>query len=124
MYLLDTSAWIEFFIKSQEGEKVRRILHERSCYTSVASLAEIANWSMKKGVDGDRLSGYAQKLTQIVGLTPEIAFLAGELNFQRKKTVKNWGMMDSFILATSQLFSLRILTKDRHFQGLPNVELL
>ena len=54
----------------------------------------------------------------------EIIVSAGKLNYERKKIVKNWGMLDSFILATAQVYDLKILTKDSHFKDLPNIQLL
>lgn len=124
MFLLDTSAWIEFFVKSEMGTKVRKYLEEGNCYTSVASVAEISNWAAKQNIDGKRLMGYVMGLSRMLDLTLEISFLAGELNFQRKKTEERWGMMDSFVLATSRISNLKILTKDSHFKDLQSVEIL
>ena len=122
--LLDTSAWIEFFIKSEEGKKVNKLLESDSCFTVMTSIAEIYNWAWKENRYPEKLIGYVKSLTQLIDLTENIASRAGELNFQRKKIEKNWGMLDSFILAVAQIYNLKILTKDRHFKDLPNVELL
>ncbi len=124
MYLLDTSAWIEFFIKSAKGEKVKRHLETKNCYTSIVSVSEISNWAIKNKLDGRELTKHVMGLTQVLDLNVKVAFLAGELNFQRKHINKNWGMLDSFILSTSQIYNLRILTKDMHFSDLQNAEIL
>jgi predicted nucleic acid-binding protein len=60
----------------------------------------------------------------ILNLNEAIAIFAGKLNFERKKNVKNWGMIDSIILATAQIYNLKILTKDSGFRDLPNAEIL
>jgi predicted nucleic acid-binding protein len=65
-----------------------------------------------------------KKVSGVLDLDENIITLAGRLNFERKKMVRNWGMMDSFILATSLLFNLKILTKDLQFKDLKNVEIL
>lgn len=122
--LLDTSAWIEFFIKSPQGEKVKEYLKNENCYTNMTSLAEISNWASKQNKNPEELIIFVKTLTQLVELSETISSKAGELNFQRKKVESNWGMLDSFILATAQIYNLNILTKDRHFKDLPNVELL
>ncbi|MBI2583827.1 MAG: PIN domain-containing protein [Candidatus Aenigmarchaeota archaeon] len=122
--LLDTSAWIELFIKSGKGERVRERLKRESCYTSIISMAETANWAEKQNLDGKELVKLITELSQILHLTSDIAFLAGELNFKRKKTEKKWGMMDSLILATAQVYGLKILTKDPQFMDLPDAEIL
>lgn len=124
MLLIDTSAWIEFFLKSNRGERVKHYLKTKSCYTSIVSIAEISNWAIKQKLDGRELVRYVIELTQLIGLNLKTVFLAGELNFQRKKIERDWGMMDSIILATAQIYNLKVLTKDSQFKDLPNVEIL
>ena len=122
--LLDTSAWIEFFIGSPEGRQVRKVLEEQDCYTCISSLAEITNWAIKEEADALYLIKTVKQLSTIIAIDEDTAVLAGRLNNERKKTVRKWGMLDSFILATGTLYGLKILTKDRDFMGLPDVETL
>ena len=122
--ILDTSAWIEFFIKSKKGELVKEILKKGECYTSIVSISEISNWALRENKDGKEITEFVIKTTEIININNEISFLAGELNFKRKKKVKNWGMLDSFILATALIYSFTILTKDSHFKDLENVHIL
>lgn len=124
MLLLDTSAWIEFFIKSEQGKLVKEYLEKEQCFTSVVSIAEIADWASRQKLDKPKLLKYVINLSQILELNLKTAHLSGLLNFERKKTEKNWGIVDSIILATSQFYDIEILTKDRHFKDLPNVILL
>ena len=42
----------------------------------------------------------------------------------RLEIVKNWGMLDSFIVATSLFYNLKILTKDSQFKDLADAEML
>ena len=79
---------------------------------------------MRENLNGKDLIKFIINSSKISDLNFEISFLAGELNFQRKKIVKNWGMIDSLILATSLIYGLKILTKDSHFRSLENVEIL
>src|SRR3989344_2876516 len=104
--LFDTSAWVEFFIKSEKGELVKNILKTEECHTSIVSLAEISNWALRENQDGKELVKFISFSSKILNLNAEISFLAGELNFNRKKIIKNWGMADSLILSTSLFYSL------------------
>ncbi len=122
--ILDTSAWIEFFIKSKKGELVKEILKKGECYTSIVSISEISNWALRENKDGKEITEFVIKTTEIININNEISFLAGELSYKRKQKVKNWGMLDSFILATALIYSFTILTKDSHFKDLENVQLL
>ncbi len=122
--ILDTSAWIEFFVKSDKGLKVKDALNRERCYTSIVTISEISNWAMKQNVSHEELIDIVIQTTHILPLNLSTARLAGELNYKRKKKIKDWGMLDSMILATALAYDLKILTKDSHFKDLDNAEML
>ncbi len=122
--ILDSSAWIELFDGSDRGKRVREILETEQCYTSIVTLAEVSNWSTKQNYDTKLLMEAIKRGSSIIDLTEDIAILAGEINFERKKTNDKWGMLDSFILATANICGLHLLTKDSDYIDLPNAELL
>ncbi len=122
--LLDTSAWIEFFEGTDKGKRVKEVLGQNKCYTSIVSLAEITNWSLKYRKDTAFLIDTMQKLSSIINIDNGISVLAGQLNFERKKINKKWGMLDSFILATGMTYNLKLLVKDSDFRDLNSVESL
>ena len=124
--LFDTSAWIEFFQGTEKSKIVENILKTEENFTSEITFAEVVNWCFKNKIE-DKIQAYIEgikKGSKILKLDESIIVLAGQLNFDRKKIEENWGMLDSFILATAQIYSLKILTKDAHFKDLPNVEIL
>lgn len=122
--LFDTSAWVEFFVKGEKGELIKSYIKADDCQTCIVSLAEISNWARRENQNGKELVKFIMLSSKILGLNAEISQLAGELNFKRKKTVHNWGMVDSLILSTALFYNLKILTKDNHFRDLENVEML
>jgi predicted nucleic acid-binding protein len=124
--LLDTYAWVEFFIGSKAGKKVLKAIQENRCFTSILSLAEIVDWCFKNDLK-EKAKQYieiVEKASTILNITKEIAILAGEMNQEREKKVKGWGMIDSIILATATFYNLKILTGNSHFKDLENVEIL
>jgi len=124
--LLDTSAWIEFFQGTEKSKKVENALKTEENFTSIVTFAEIVNWCLKNNVQ-DKIRSYIEGINSgsaILELNEPIALVAGKLNYERKKIIKNWGMIDSIILATSQVYNLKILTKDSQFKDLLNAEIL
>ena len=124
--LLDTSAWIEFFQGTEKGKKVGNILRTEENFTSIVTFAEIVNWCLKNNIQ-DKIKEYIAGIkngSTILELNEPIAIVAGKLNYERKKIVKNWGMMDSVILSTAQIYNLKVLTKDSQFKDLLSVEIL
>lgn len=124
--LFDTSAWIEFLTGSEKGKRIEEILNKEENFTSITTLAEITFWCLKNNLE-NKIESYLSginKGSKILDLNQNLVTLAGRLNYERKGTNKNWGMMDSFVLATSFLYGLKILTKDSDFKDLPNAEIL
>ena len=123
MILLDASAWIEFF---REGNclKVEQAIKSKEACTSMITFAEIVNWCSKNNKNAVERINIIKNGSEIVNVNEGIIIAAGRLNYERKKVNQKWGMMDSFILATAQLYNLKILTKDKDFSDLENAELL
>jgi len=124
--LFDTSAWIEFFQGTERGEKVQESLKIEENFTSIVTFAEVINWCFRNKLES-KISSYIKAIkkgSEVIDLDETIVTLAGRLNHERKMIVKDWGMMDSFILATSLVYDLQILTKDLHFNDLSNAVIL
>jgi len=124
--ILDSFAWIEFFNGTEKGRKVANFLLKEKCYTCLVSISEIIEWSFKNHFENkiEKHMFYIKNLSTIVDFNEDIVMLAGKLNYKRKKNVKDWGMLDSFILSTAVLNNLKILTGDEHFKDLPDVIML
>ena len=124
--LLDTSAWIEFFQDTDKCQLVQNKLKNEENFTSEITFAEIVNWCLRNKLE-HKIREYTEGIkngSKILMLNESIIIYAGKLNYERKKIIKNWGMVDSLILATSLLYDLKIITKDSHFKDLENVEIL
>lgn len=124
--ILDASAWIEFFLDTEKSQKVEDVIKEGNCFTSVVTIAEIANWCCRSGAE-NKIQAYVEGIknnSQILGLNWTISMIAGKLNYERKKSGKKWGMIDSMIVATAQAYGLKVLTKDNGFRDLPEAQVL
>jgi predicted nucleic acid-binding protein len=69
----------------------------------------------------DRIFAYVKSRTTPVEIDSTVAELAGEINFTQKRTIKDWGMMDSFVYATARARGGKVLTGDPHFKDLRDV---
>ncbi|MFI5421229.1 MAG: PIN domain-containing protein, partial [Nitrososphaerales archaeon] len=72
----------------------------------------------------DTDSKFISTKTAIVQVDRAVALLAGKINFQKKKEVRDWGMADSIILATANLASAKVVTGDLHFKKVPDAEII
>ena len=122
--LIDTYAWIELFQESEEGMEVKKVLSEQNNYTSIVSISEIVVWALKNNIDPEKYIDFVRELSGILEVTDAISILAGRLNFEIRKNIGDFGMIDSIIYATAKFYNLQVLTGDKHFQGLDGVIML
>jgi predicted nucleic acid-binding protein len=116
--ILDTFAWIEYFNGTSAGEKVRGVLETGLVVTPAIVVAELSEKHRRLNREFGPKYDFVKARTSVVPLEEELARMAGELNFERKKKVKGWGMADSIILATARRAGSRIVTGDPHFRDL------
>jgi len=116
--VLDSFAWIEYFNGTSAGEKVQNFLQTGLVVTPAIVVAELSEKHKRLNREFGPKYDFVKARTSVVPLEEELARAAGELNFERKKKVKNWGMADSMVLATARRSKSMIVTGDPHFRDL------
>ena len=116
-YLIDTYAWVEYFKGSEEGKIAKEYIENKNCATPSLVIAELSEKYKREDKKFDEDFDFIISKTKIVLLNTEIARKAGELNFESKKKIKNWGMSDSIVLATAKLLNAKVITGDEHFRS-------
>jgi predicted nucleic acid-binding protein len=121
IFVIDSFAWIEYFMGSESGKIAKPYIENGNCVTPSIVIAELSSKYRREKVDfKDRLNFIRMK-SRISVLNEEIAILAGRVYSERKEKVKNWGIVDSIILATADLLNARVVTGDEHFEDVERV---
>ncbi|MFH0837376.1 MAG: PIN domain-containing protein [Candidatus Aenigmatarchaeota archaeon] len=118
--IIDSYAWIEYFIGSAKGERVKKILEKEKCFTSIFSISEIIEWCLKNNKTIEKRLELIKSQSGVIVIDERIAMLAAKINYERKKTIAGWGMADSMILATALINDMRVVTGDKHFSDIKN----
>ena len=119
MVLVDTSAWIEWLIRSPTGEALSERLPEQSDWLVPTMVQlELAKWLTREvGEDkADQVIAFTQ-VCQVIPLDTEIALAAADACRTHKLATA-----DAIILATAQARGATLLTCDAHFERLPGVD--
>jgi len=123
--IFDAYAWVEYALDTPKADEVAELLAGAAeAITPASVLAELEEAMLRRGISTGvmkRVVTYIKSRTTVVGIDSTVAELAGKLNFSQKKIVKDWGMLDSFVYATSKLYDGTVLTGDPHFKHLKNV---
>ena len=125
-YILDTYAWIEYFIGSTKGTRVKKILENaRNTFTTLeCGIAELYEWCIKEKIDFSRLFNIVRSLSSIEPVSLNNWIEAAKIKIERRQHVRDFGLMDAIILANQKEFKCRIVTGDKHFKILRNIEFL
>jgi len=121
-YILDSYAWIEYFDGSSTGKKVKDLLENNECHTSSLSVAEVTIALLKRGKDPSEGYSMMCSLSKELAVTNEISYLAGKLYVEKRKKLKDIGIVDVIIMVQAREAGLTIITGDRdHFSQEKNV---
>ena len=122
-YLLDTYAWVEYFIGSDEGEIVKNLIESERFHTSILSVAELSDKYYREGLIDEWEDRYKFIISKsnIIQLTMEIAKNAGPRKWKLRKTIEKIGLADAIIIETAVQNGLKIVSGDSHFESLDNI---
>lgn len=122
-YLLDTFAWIEYFVGSKKGKIVKNLIDSETIYTSIITIAELSDKYYRENlVDkwNDRYKFILSK-SYILQMSIEIAKKSGPRKWQLRESHENIGLADAIIIETASQKNLTIVSGDPHFEDLDNV---
>ncbi len=123
-YLLDSYAWIEYFIGTEAGEHVKHViegLDEK--ITPTICLAEVYAKTLR--VEGKVLAEeqriFIREKSALAALDERTAVEAAKIDSAIKAKVRGWGIADSIIYTAGLSRGDKIITEDEHFRNLGNI---
>jgi predicted nucleic acid-binding protein len=118
MRLVDTSAWIEWFIDTPTAEAIAPELPVQTDWLvpTIVQL-ELAKWIRREvsAEKADDVIAYSQEC-RVIPLTTEIALAAADISRQNKLPIA-----DAIVYATARAHGADVLSCDTHFKDLPDV---
>jgi len=123
--VFDAYAWCEYALDGPHAELIAKELSSvRQAFTPASVVGELKESMLRHRVKTGTISAilqYVKSKSSIVNIDAEIAERAGDLNFEYKKKIQGWGMLDSIVYSVTLLKKGRVVTGDIHFKKLPNV---
>ena len=125
-YIIDAYAWIEYLTGSKAGEKVKSALEEENSeiYTCAVTVAEVVSKTAREGRDAATAYDILLSNSQVVNVDEEISREAGMLHSEMRKTKKDFGLADAYVLAIARRINSKVLTGDFHFRGVKEAALI
>jgi predicted nucleic acid-binding protein len=118
-YVIDAYSWIDYFSGNLSGQKVREYIEnlENEIITNILNLAEIASFCARNNFDTEETFKVLHSNSKIFSFNEEFSKEAGRLHAEIRKKIKNFGLIDAFVLLTARKLNAKILTGDEHFRG-------
>jgi predicted nucleic acid-binding protein len=126
MHIVDTYAWIEYFIGSDKGEKAAVIIDDPTEHliTVECYLAEIRGWTLREKQIFDEIYAIVKSNSEILRVFTRMWIRAAEVRHEVRKIVSGFGLIDSVILAVQEDKRCMVLTGDPHFKEMNDVVFL
>jgi|SRR3972149_353866 len=123
--VMDAYAWIEYLDGSEAGRKVSALLENSDeTYTCAMTIAEVVSKVARKAKDVKFAYDVLLSNSQIVNVDEELSLQAGLLHCEMRKTLKDFGLADAYVLATARRLKSKILTGDMHFKNVKEAILI
>jgi predicted nucleic acid-binding protein len=124
-YVIDAYAWIEYLDGSDAGREVSAILENNDdIFTCAVTLGEVVSKVARMGKDAKVAYDVLLGNSQVVIVDEELSLQAGLLHCEMRKTAKDFGLADAYVLATARRLESKILTGDAHFKILKEAIML
>ena len=118
-YVIDAYAWIEYLDGTDSGNKVSTVLENNDdVFTCAVTLGEVVSKVARMGKDAKVAYDVLLGNSQLVIVDEELSLQAGLLHCEIRKTAKDFGLADAYVLATARRLDSKILTGDPHFKPL------
>lgn len=123
-YIIDSYAWIEYFMGTKAGEKAKTIIESLDeKITPTICLAEVYAKTIRVGGEemAEKQRVFIKERSIILPLDEKLAVEAAKIDAAMKRKVKGWGLADSIVYAAGLVKKAEIVTGDEHFKDLENV---
>jgi len=125
--VIDAYAWIEIFIGSEKGNRVKETVEQADeIFTPDTVMAEVARKYHREGAEEQTIRARLETIgaaSSIISISDELALEAAkcymELLRTKRAKLSKPSLFDAITLATAKLLKAKVITDDEHFKGLP-----
>ena len=122
---LDSFAWMEYFMGTPKGEKVKRFVDDDlQLYTSPIVIAEIYSKSLRTDGKAEERKDFILKRCAVILLDENIAVEAAKIHAENKVKTPDFGLADAIILASARSRKIKVLTGDHNFKNFNDAVML
>ena len=126
-YIVDSSAWIEYFDGSEKGAKVQKIIEatDTTLFISAITLSEMVSVSKRKKKSySPRIHELLSSVAIIKELTVSQAVNSGQIHAEARESNKKISLSDAILVSLSRELNCLIISTDSDFKQFPEAVVL
>jgi predicted nucleic acid-binding protein len=127
-YIMDSYAWLEYFMGSEAGRKVKDIVESEADEKLTPSICLAETYAkILKTEDEEKAElrrAFIKSRSALIPLTEELAVEAAKVDVAMKRRVQGWGLADSIVLSTARNRRGKVVTGDPHFRELAEAHMI
>ena len=123
IYIVDAYAWIEYFIGSKPGLILKNLIDDknRRFVTMECTISELKSYCLRTNADFSKIHNILKRNSIILPVLSNHWVEAAEIRHEIRKKVKDFGLIDSILIAKQNELKCMIVSGDKHFKTLKNV---
>ena len=127
-YVMDSYAWLEYFMGTEAGNKVKQIVDNEADEKLTPSICLTETYAkILRTEDEDKAElrrTFIKSRSALIPLDEDLAVEAARIDVAMKKKVQGWGLADSIVLSTARHRNAKVVTGDAHFRRLPEAHMI
>jgi PIN domain nuclease of toxin-antitoxin system len=121
-YIMDSYAWLEYFMGTEAGRKVKQIIDAQADEKLTPSICLAETYAkILKTEDEEKAElrrTFIKSRSALIPLDEDLAVQAAKTDVTMKKKVQGWSLADSIVLSTARNRQGKVVTGDPHFRRL------
>lgn len=123
-FLIDSSAWVEYFSGSKIGLSIKEIIETGKIATSILVIAELADKFIRENKSFQKELLFIQSKAAILPLNINIVLTAAKIKKERRKDYPKFSLADALIYSCAKNVNTTLLTKYNDYRGLESVRVI
>ena len=127
-YIIDSYAWLEYFMGSEAGRKVKEIIDNEADEKLTPSICLAETYAKILKTEGKEKAElrrtFIKSRSALIPLDEDFAVEAAKTDVAMKRKIQNWGLADSIVLSTARDRKGKVVTGDPHFRELDDAHMI
>jgi len=118
--VVDSSAWVEYFLGTEKGRAIREKFKNQELLTTGLIASEVGMKFLRDVGGSEEVFTALKSLSLLIPFDFYLAEQTSEIYVKHRKSKPKFGLADAHVLAAARIIGAKVLTCDNDFVGIPD----